>query len=362
MIYSLTRKFLIIWVFTSHLGDAASATKAEEQTKIQGQIEYEVYRMDGAMSFHTTKNFQVRINACDWSLATFDTKNTNTYSEIAHTAGTLVQYSSWTTNETRLQGGRLSHDAFPRDDGTLINYLWLAYASACYFKNQTNNMIQPIWQLDDRTLLNGGFRVKAEWLQSTPESPPTRVVYFNDGMIRVQSSAGRSKVYPAPPPYHLGFTNAIYTSFKPRTVDGFSFPTEFNFTRYMFRDRGTRATDVIPRTITRGRVTQVILNSNAESFRPAFQGRMNVIDNRFAKANPPVRQLVHTLSNSDWTATNELKRAYEIELRRQAAEANRERAELPQRETRAWVVRILFIISGLILGLALFRIHKSASL
>ncbi|MFT5494352.1 MAG: hypothetical protein ACI8V5_004755 [Limisphaerales bacterium] len=354
------RSFLFVFMaLISHLPALTNAADAIEQTEIHGEIEYEIYRPDGSMFFQTTKHFLVRVHDCDWSLVTFDPASTNTFTQIANQDGTLFQYSSWATNDSRLQGGRLSHEEMPRDDGTLINYLWLAYASACYFRNQTNDMVQPIWQLDDRTLLENGFRMKAKWLQSAPQNPPSSVIYFNDGMIRVQSSSGVSKVYPAPPPFDQGFTNAIYGAVKQRTVDGVTFPTEFNFTRYMFRVRGTEPTDVIPRTITRGRVSRVTLNSNVKPLQPAFQGRINVIDNRFANADPPVRQLVHAISNNDWTATNDLKRAYEIELRRQAAEAARARSALPERNSRVWSVRILFILIGLIFGLTILKIHKS---
>lgn len=192
---------------------------------------------------------------------------------------------------------------------TQVNYLWFAFVSSCYFQQQTNDLLEPIWTLDDNQLKDQHFKVLAGWsLNDVAPFLPKRVTYFSDGKLRSRVN-GTSSIRPAPPPYNHGFTNFIYEELSATNSDGLEIPKEFRFTRYGFV--GDNFTPIV---IVSGRVDQFTPNASATVFTPPYTGSIEVADKRFALSNPPVDLVLFPASDGNWTGTN-VERLYQRELK-----------------------------------------------
>ncbi|HUD48239.1 MAG TPA: hypothetical protein VMR33_15510 [Candidatus Baltobacteraceae bacterium] len=205
-----------------------------------------------------------------------------------------------------------SIDAFraPMDDvASQVNYLWFAFVSSSYFRQQTNNLLEPIWTLDDYQLREQHFKVLAGWsLNEVAPFLPKRVTYYSDGNLRGRVN-GTSYVGLAPSPYDHGFTNFIYEELSATNSGGLEIPKEFRFTRYGFvRDSLT------PIVIVSGRVDQFTPNASATVFTPPYTGGIEIADKRFALSNPPVDMVLFPASNGNWKGTN-VERLYQRELK-----------------------------------------------
>lgn len=195
-----------------------------------------------------------------------------------------------------------SIDAFdvPADEVSGINYLWLAYASSCYFKTQTNDLLKPIWTLDDSELKKQHFKVKANWsLNENMPFLPRNVRYYSDGKRRYRTG-GIASTNLAPPPYDHGFTNFTYEELSSTNAAGIEVPTEFRFIRYGFG--GTRI--LKPIVVATGKIDRFAPGVSVSVFRPPFTGPINIIDKRHPWFNPAKDDFIYPAQDGNWADTN----------------------------------------------------------
>jgi hypothetical protein len=232
----------------------------------------------------------------------------------------------------------------PADDGTTINYLWLAYASRCYFSGLSTNHLIPIWMLDDPSLRDAGYTVPAIWqLQTRPPQLPARVIYLNDGTHRTVSADHVPITFRYAAPFDQGFTNAEYQVQASTNVDGLVIPTEFTFTRYYVQGE-----HLIVRTLTQGNATVVRKGTTVSEFRPQFEGRAIAFDKRFRKEKDPVPSVRYWVTNGEWLAISNLSNAYLKQLAKYKG-AKEVAASLRKRRNakRVLVVSVMFLVAVL---------------
>jgi hypothetical protein len=205
-----------------------------------------------------------------------------------------------------------SIDAFeiPRDEVSGINYLWFAYASSCYFQQQTNRLLEPIWTLDDWQLKSQHFKEKADWsLNKGGPFLPRRAVYYSDGLLR-HRTGGIASTNLAPPPYNHGFTNFTYEELSSTNSGGIEIPTEFRFIRYGFVGTGIPT----PIFVVTGKIEKLAPGVSVSVFRPPFTGQINIVDNRHPSFNPTMNDFIYPAQDGNWADTN-VNRIHRRELR-----------------------------------------------
>lgn len=208
--------------------------------------------------------------------------------------------------------GWVEYGDVPAERPSGVSYLWLAFASGKYFEKVTNNFIKPIWVLDDPQLLKEGFTVKSDFtLAAQRPYLPTHIVYWNDGNYRVGPTSANSKrmVYAAPPPFNVGYTNAIYESLSSTNFEGWEIPIEFKFTRYFISgDKLAIRTEAI------GKVESLLPSPKIQKLRPSFIGEAFIHDFRFSRSIPPVNIVRYHARDGNWPEIEDLQKEYKAGL------------------------------------------------
>ena len=252
-------------------------------------------------------------------------------------------------------------EGVPPDDGSLNQYLWLAYSSQQYFHSLTNNKIEPVWNLDDPSAKPSHVTCEAQ-IQLDAEGLPLEVVYLNDGVYHGFDDINHIPIKRAlPVPYSKGFTNAVYKRLSSKWLNGSSIPEAFRFTLY-----ATPITGQVPlrvRLLLEGRVLRNITErTSAPDLRPSVQGVASVWDSRVTGAvtlsnftTISYSRIGYFVTNGRWLDTNQvaaLRARHEASLVQQYKEEIKagRRASIVARS----VVAIVALVS-LVFGLALWK-------
>ena len=303
----------------------------------------------GGISLNPTNRFSVAVSGCNYKISV-----ESSLSWIYETGfdGTLYHLIAIRTPTNVIYNGIVESNEIPPDDWTTINYLWLAYASTCYFSGLSTNQLIPIWMLDDPGLRDAGFTVPAIWrLQAGSPQLPVRVIYLNDGTHHTVSTDRAPITFRYAAPFAQGFTNAEYQVLASTNIDGLVIPTQFTFTRY-YVDRER----LLVRTVTRGNATVVRKGTSVSDFRPQFTGRAITIDKRFRNAKDPVPNVPYWVTNGNWPKIDNLSSAYEKQLIKykggKAAATFSAKQGNSRRKLVAWMLVLLAVLPPVIIFLA----------
>lgn len=266
----------------------------------------------------SSNQFKVLIQGCS-NLFQITTPEGNPVSEQSLNGREIITLISAVKQEnnasTRIWGGSVETRDVPRDDGSQINVLWLAFGSACYFDSITNGLFRPIWTQDDRSLTETNFLVKGMVERKKPGTLPEKVFYFNDGIQRNERNGqyGDSISYPSPAPLDQGFTNVVYTAGQMTNVLGIDIPTDFVFERSGPRSsNGMWSASTLTRT--EGKVERIFSNPDATLI-PNFPASIAIQDLRFKGESRPVKALIYSITNGEWLTKDRAHRHYETELK-----------------------------------------------
>jgi hypothetical protein len=250
--------------------------------------------------------------------------------------GTQYKLSRFYSKDGCKTAAEVSAAERPDDDGSGILYLWYAYVSSCYFSQQTNDFLEPIWPLDDSNLKTEHFKEKADWILNDQEPfLPHKVTYFSDGKLRGRVN-GISHTNAAPAPYDQGFTNFTYEELSSSNQAGAEVPAEFRFIRYEFLGTATPE----PITVTTGQIDKFTFGTSVSTFAPPFAGDINVFDKRYQSSNPPIQDLIYPAHNGNWIGTNE------DQIYRQELRSRHRSAENQASNAMVGAVTIVFILFG----------------
>ena len=210
----------LIQVVTSLITVPAATS---QDFKVSGSLTFQSFTQNRTV----TQHFEVTVSGCRALILSSNTDSHAGYM-VMNPRGGFIPKTNFTDRvsiEEGIENGTVyrltrffheggvntaaSIDAFevPADEISGINYLWFAYGSACYFQQQTNPFLEPIWTFDDPELKRQHFREKADWsVSERPPFLPTKVSYYSDGKLRWRN-AEVGYTNSAPAPYDHGFTN-----------------------------------------------------------------------------------------------------------------------------------------------------------
>ena len=299
---------------------------------VEGRVIEQIF-VHGQLTETREFQFSAQVNGCS-SLISTTNSQTHQRMQVTFENGWLYSLLSDPYPRTNFQqvvvvsdvvpepahSGRITPSDLPDDFSNCVAELWLAYASACYFQQQLNDQIRPIYPLDDPNLRREGFTLHGEWtLDDSAPFLPQKVSYFTDGIFRTFTN-GKREVFRAPPPFDKGYAQAVYLRKASTNVNGFSIPSQFLFERYAI-NRGK----LVPRVTVEGTLESARATPTPRILRPAFSGKASIADHRFENSNPPVAVLYYSATNGYWPEPRELTTNY---LR--AAQMERIRTKLPK--------------------------------
>jgi AraC-like DNA-binding protein len=268
--------------------------------EVTGEFQGIVYGDKGEIIQSFDGYFVVAVAGCKWRIRTRRTDESLDYFEAgsadrtsihllgSHTSATaaLLAESSNAENhraDQEVAFGQVQLGEVPHfSNAEPICLLWLAYSSGCYFASRTNNQIEPVYWFGGQPFFDDRLTLPAEWsLHEQPPHLPSRVVYFNDGLIRGIGQDGMAKTFPNQEPYSGGFTNAIYQVISYAQIGKHTLPAEFSLLLYRPKPDGKSRSEVIATRAFTFRITSSHPIEPAEQFIPTIPGVTSVKDRRF---------------------------------------------------------------------------------
>ena len=347
------RTSLLVWLCLPWILSGTGLQIHAQSFEVRGTIHYEAY-LNGTVDVSTTRDFSVLVDGCRWRIRTSVVGDCS-YKEKSFQNGSLYNLTMFCATPsgraTNTYVGSIEADEIPSDDGSQINYLWLAYASFCYLDTEAGPALRPVCCLDDLSLRAERFKMPS--ILSRSSSAPNLAIwiaYLNDGYYRTRNDQGPI-VFQVPAPFDKGFTNAIYSALLLTNIGTLQLPLQFEFTRFAV-NHGPNT--IYARTHIAGKASVTSVVTPPKDLSPEFGGRLNVMDNRFASATSAIGQIRYDIRDGIWENRDKLTNAVITKS-----------SSLPQpalKSTmdagRPWIFRAL-LAAGALLPLAVFYFVRS---
>ena len=156
--------------------------------------------------------------------------------------------------------GSLENSEVPHVESSAAGeYVWLAFASSCYFEHATNGYAVALQELRSPSGLCRRFEVPAMVkLFQAPPYLPEEVRYTTESQLFLRDD-GTTESVPLAAPFTKGFVSAEFRSSGFSNVNGLSFPSRFQYRVCGPADSANTAADVIWYLDVYGTATNVIV-------------------------------------------------------------------------------------------------------
>jgi len=215
---------------------------SQEYYSFEGAAKMRMVMPSGKMQEQRAVVFKLNVSDCQWRIRFHRDEGTNQinspdYTEVS-SDGVFLYYLSnlesaianqkkrganfgvdHNTAVARRYKGELFHMRFVDE----VSPIWLAFASGCYFKNRTNDYVEPGFVFDSVQEYGPPERkrLKSFWrLNEFKPFMPVSVVYIGVGKIK----GPNGDLIDRPSPYNNGFTNAVYRIISTTNINGVEFP------------------------------------------------------------------------------------------------------------------------------------------
>jgi hypothetical protein len=350
----LLRALVCLYAFAKDDSSAASFSA-------QGTLTYSLTLEDKARPA-LARRFDIAVDGCRWTISTELLGSASIKKILDQYDGTnLYSFANFSPGGQNDSASIVEEIEVPcMRTSTGAPQVWLAYASACYFRGLTNNFAIPVYAPDEGTLRASGHKVpvKVLWSEKYPDVIEA-IDYFSDGTV-YYVSGGQFKKSRFPPPYDNGYLRAKFRTISITNTQGLFVPHSFVYDEYRpSLKAGNTSNDVRLVLSVRG-VIDTLHARSAQQQPPPLQ-RSYVSDLRRASTNAPFG-LQYLLTNDGvLPATDTI--AYQQALKREARRVKlSEPANQPSFQTTGkWLVRVILVsISvGFVLVFVLGRKQKT---
>jgi hypothetical protein len=321
---------------------------------VAGDYEYTVPRLNKPV-VHLRGSFKVTVRDCQWKIWT-GLADGSQYREAGMEAESI--HTVFWTSKSNLISASVENRLFPRDNTSNINYLWLAYASACYLRQQGTNWLHPIWTLDDPSLEEEDFRMEAVLELGRTDPLPFRLLFLSDGHRRTRGADRARLTAPMPAPFHKGFTNAEYRVVETIPLGSLQLPSHFAFTRWGVSSQLADGPALRVLTHSEFRVRSVAPLSGPVFFLPVVPGVADTQDTRFKHRERPVRSIYYKTTNASWPALTNIESLYRQEAGLQATLEEIAQRRPPPLTAKRW--NVLMALLALTLAPAVVYVMRLA--
>ncbi len=276
--------------------------------------------------------FKVSVRDCLWRIrveierAPFDYVESGTDGINVYTLVSLMKH----TEKVKREGQRIPENVgeaeivpgnIPRETihAPEIPFLWLAYASACYFETNHTDRLCSLEITGKHNPYSLRSTIPASWTVSkTHPGLPVRVVAMREGTIPYWDDPQYGPWVKAPalarfmPPYDQGCTNFIFQVGGHTNLGTIQIPTRADF-QFFGQKSGGKSKDELSLglavTIT---LTNIRDTLNLDRLIPTVQGVTLCADYRFAFESSKVLGPIHYNFDEDWLSDQGLKERTEF--------------------------------------------------
>lgn len=237
--------------------------------QVRGFFQYNL-SVDGRRDVALERHFEVQVEGCRWEIRVVRPEDTNNTVYVHRWDGTNLLYFMTRPERPEDAFGGLVEDCGVPFLWTSAGaaFPWLAYASGCYFRGQTNETATSLHRWKDATGQWKRFQRTCRW-QLRQEHPylPLQVQYVMDERHPLWA-AFQKRTFIEEEMTATDFTN----------VQGICVPLQFTFRAYRPQAKPALAHDVRCILVVNGKATNI--SFLAKSDHP-LQGRLYVEDRRF---------------------------------------------------------------------------------
>jgi len=265
------------------------------------------------------RSFRVTVDGAECS---FDTTNQAAGGD-SHAAFKGQEYSYYYhglyTNElgvvTKPIAARIELRAVPRDDGSWINYLWLAFACHSYFVSRPDSNALPIWATGLKATWETNMRTTALYMPLGGSPFPKEVDYISDGADYFEGrTAGLLQRRPLLPPLDVGYTNFVLRTLEVTNIDGQLLPVESEICRFV-PVRGGESRGSLRTLVTSHIIVNTLAVGPGKVVHPTFSGSAVVLDGRFVNSTSPIRVLHLPMTNGAWPSLDTARKQFDAQRR-----------------------------------------------
>jgi len=233
------------------------------------------------------RDFEVFVTGCTWKvkvypignanfdyfLTTYDGTNIIYFDQVSSSAqarlseravekyaSELARNKNPSPNITNVLGSCVVESSpVPRSRSSTANaYIWLAFASGCYFKNLPNGVALDLNAIESPgAFFSRRQETRVQYvLNSAPPFLPVEVEYISTNLLNL-STSGQLLQLGMPPALRKGFVSASFKSEAFTNVDGQTFPTKFEMRENISLQNAKTTNDVHCHLIVRGEVRSV---------------------------------------------------------------------------------------------------------
>lgn len=196
-------------------------------------------------------------------------------------------------NSTNVAMGSVSKTALPNYHGMMeLSALWLAYASATYFDNHPDNLVEPpttMWTAAGQTYETLHHQLKrVATIQRAADqlSLPKLFVWMEPGNTLIIQKWG-TQPYRHPPPYDRGFTNLVYSVAQTTNYHGNMLPAVASMKIHGTKREGQHGADLRLQSSFDIRLESAGPLAASLVIPPRLPGVTYVGDRRFVNDSPP---------------------------------------------------------------------------
>jgi hypothetical protein len=276
-----------------------------------------------------TNDFKVWVRGTAWLLEVAERELFGTL-QGRHTAGCtngaeIVVTKTWSGRQTQaglntpVDAATIVSNAGPVDvnDGGMLAHLWLMLASHGYFAGLATNRLTPFYDSHASLFGDPSLRLEAEYeLMPGTVALPLKIVYYSDGLYRFRTRDKPEVLSwrPHDPPYHGGFTNALYAVTGVTNREGAWFPSGFRFEEYTPGFRYASRYDLKVRKRVEATLTAFRPSCARATLLPELTPGMVVRDWRPCQVWPCAASLSY-IGGQRWLSVAEAKAAHEARLK-----------------------------------------------
>lgn len=326
-----------------------------DSIRFRGSISNSFFLPDGLSS--EIRRFEVKVSAAGSS---YDITNAAMASfhatlksgEIAHYFEQARTSRSGVVSNT--VAAQIESRPCPRDDGSWVNYLWLAFGCHSYFTNRPDDRALPIWRtaLLPRDEDEARMNITASYTALHGSPFPAEVRYLIDGFDYVRGpTKGILQKIPLRPPLDTGYAVFTGQAITFTNVGGFIVPVQFDITRYAPLRSGNSTTGAL-RVLTYTSIAVDSINVVTDLVEtPRFRGTAVAVDLRTANPTSQVRMVLRRMTNGNWPNIQETQNQHRLLEIAFEESKKRELKTAHPRRTIVWIAFAIMAVLPLVLYL-----------
>ena len=191
--------------------------------------------------------------------------------------------------------GIVSDGNFPVFDPSGVTFIWAAFASGCYLRENGLRRSRPIWAASAPSFVSdrGYLRTEVSGLEGE-RGLPARIAFFLDGDAFIDAANPGDEVIKYPPPYDRGFLKAQYRVTEQIRSGRDLFPQAFTLEVFNPLPTGKSSNELHKVWRLTGRVRDLRRTEPPRDWRPAIVELVSIVDLRFSREGVPSLEYAST--------------------------------------------------------------------